>query len=204
MDLKDATSCGRCAGTRGCRRGKGPQSHWALIHKPASPVCWDWLGCSIASGLSKWGGALFTHCPGRVQSFSLSSPRCRWLWACWRSRKCVFPTRWRCQCDSLCSPFDDRLSCVSWIPPDPLVELYHWLQGEGTGGLVTSRWLIVREPREPALSYCSHWGPHFILLMCGQHRLKRNSERRKGIRLQLSENEMLVLWWRQNQRSWWR
>lgn len=23
--------------------------------------------------------------------------------------------------------------------PDPLVELYHWLQGEGTGGLVTSR-----------------------------------------------------------------
>lgn len=45
----------------------------------------------------------------------------------------------RCQCDSLCSPFDDRLSCVSWIPPDPLVELYHWLQGEGTGGLVTSR-----------------------------------------------------------------
>lgn len=26
------------------------------------------------------------------------------------------------------------LSCVSWIPPFPLVELYHWLQGEGTGG----------------------------------------------------------------------
>lgn len=45
----------------------------------------------------------------------------------------------RCQCDSLCRPSDERLSCVSWIPPDPLVELYHWLQGEGTGGLVTSR-----------------------------------------------------------------
>lgn len=41
-----------------------------------------------------WGGALFTHCAGRVQCFSLSSPRRRWLWACWRSRKCVFPTRW--------------------------------------------------------------------------------------------------------------
>lgn len=31
------------------------------------------------------------------------------------------------------------LSCVSWIPPGPLVELYHWLLGEGTGGLMTSR-----------------------------------------------------------------
>lgn len=31
------------------------------------------------------------------------------------------------------------LSCVSWILPEPLVELYHWLQGEGTGGLMTSR-----------------------------------------------------------------
>ena len=49
------------------------------------------------------------------------------------------PTDGRCQCDRLCSPCDERLSCVSWIPSDPLVELYHWLQGEGTGGLVTSR-----------------------------------------------------------------
>lgn len=32
----------------GCRRGKGPQSHWALIHSPA----------------------LFTHCPGHFQCFS--------------------------------------------------------------------------------------------------------------------------------------
>lgn len=31
------------------------------------------------------------------------------------------------------------LSCVSWFPPGPLVELYRWLQGEGTGGLMTSR-----------------------------------------------------------------
>ena len=30
-------------------------------------------------------------------------------------------------------------ACVSWIPPGPLVELYHWPQGEGTGGLVTAR-----------------------------------------------------------------
>lgn len=95
MDLKEATSCGRCAGTRGCRRGKGPQSHWVPIHRPASPFCWGWLDCSTAYGLLiGGGGGLFTHCPGCVQCFSLSSPRRRWLWACWRSRKCVFPTRW--------------------------------------------------------------------------------------------------------------
>lgn len=32
------------------------------------------------------------------------------------------------------SGFDDRRSRVSWILPSPLVELYHWVWGEGTGG----------------------------------------------------------------------
>lgn len=135
--------------------------------------------CGAASGLPD-GGRCSHTVRAVLDAFSLSSPKRRWPWACWRSRKCGFFFRpgGRCQCDSLCWPFDDRLACVSWIPPDPLVELYHWLQGEGTGGLVTSRWLIVREPREPALSYCSHSGPHFILLMCGPHRLKRREEKR--------------------------
>lgn len=79
-------------GPEGCRRGRGPQSHWALIHSPASPFCWGWVDCSNASGPPR--GALFTHRPGHFQCFCLSSPRRRWLWACWRSRKCVFATRW--------------------------------------------------------------------------------------------------------------
>ncbi|GAA6218999.1 uncharacterized [Lates japonicus] len=72
MNLKDATSCGRCAGTRRCRRGKRPQSHWALICRPASPFCFraDWTAVllldSPREGRGGGGGA---HCPGHVQCF---------------------------------------------------------------------------------------------------------------------------------------
>lgn len=60
---------------------------------PRLPSAGGWLDCTTASGLPS-GAALFTHCPGLVRCFPLPSPRCRWLWACWRSRKCVFPTQW--------------------------------------------------------------------------------------------------------------
>lgn len=42
-------------------------------------------------------------------------------------------------------------SCVSWIPSDPLVELYHWLQGGGAGGPMTPRWQLVYAPGQPAV-----------------------------------------------------
>lgn len=178
MDLKDATSCGRCAGTIGCRRGKGPQSYWALIHRPASPFCWGWLDCSTASGLPRGGRCSHTVL-AVFNAFLFPHPDAGECEHAGGAGSVFFRPNGRCQCVSLCLPFDEWLSCVSWILHDPLVELYHWLQGEGTGGLVTSRWLIVREPREPALSYCSHSGPRFILLMCGQRRLKRNSREKK-------------------------
>lgn len=34
---------------------------------------------------------------------------------------------------------------------------------------------MVREPREPALSCCSHKDPRFISLMCGRHRLPKRA-----------------------------
>lgn len=95
MGLKEVTSYGQCAGTRGCRRGKGPQPQWAMNHRPASSVFLGWPDCRAASDL-----------PGRVcvcVCHTLSGPRLTHSslfhlhagdWACWRSRECVDLTRW--------------------------------------------------------------------------------------------------------------
>lgn len=139
MDLKDATSCGRCAGTGGCRRGKGPQSHRALIHRPASPLCRGRLDCSTASGLPSGRGRCSHTVQAVFDAFLSPHPDAGDCEHAGGAGSVLFRPDGRCQCDRLCSPCDERLSCVSWIPSDPLVELYHWLQGEGTGGLVTSR-----------------------------------------------------------------
>lgn len=60
MDLNGATSCGRCAGTRGCWRGKGPQSHWAMIHRPASHFCWTAVLLLAFPRWGGWGGTVHT------------------------------------------------------------------------------------------------------------------------------------------------
>lgn len=134
MDLKGATSCGRCAGEVGGAEG--------VVHRPASPFCWAAVGhpdvgvVVVMGGVGRWGGAvLFTHCAGRVQCFSLSM-----LGGAGSVFLFLF-----CFPDPvdgtnvIAWPFGGRRSCVSLgSRPILLVELYHWLQGGGTGGPVTS------------------------------------------------------------------
>lgn len=91
-------------------------------------------------------GSLFLHLDGR----SLCGSSCLAVW--WLAPLCfVFPVPilW----------LSSANGCREW----------------GQEELVTSRWLNVREPREPALSCCSRSGPCFILLMCDLHRLPRRA-----------------------------
>lgn len=67
------------------------------------------------------------------------------------------------------------LSCVSWIQPDPLVELYRRLQGTGPPREVTfSGGGLVSLPSHRSRSGCP-----IILLTCDRRRLNRNSGAKK-------------------------
>lgn len=164
-DLKDATNCGQCAGTRQCGQEKVSLSP---DPKPSISLLLRLTGLLLASPWEGQGGGweqggkfahTFQAAFGAFHSPHSHTGDCE---CAARAGSVFFQPVGRCQCDSLYELFDGRLSSVSWIPPGPLVELYHWLQGEGTKGLVTSRWLWESSPnlRRPAAltqvlsSYC--------------------------------------------------
>lgn len=89
---------------------------------------------------------------------------------CWRSRRCV--------CPDGASVTPCVLSCVSWIRPDPLVELYRRLQGTGVRGppheVTFAGGGLVSLP-----SHRFHSGCPIILLTCDRRRLNGNSGAKK-------------------------
>lgn len=138
-DLKDATSCGQCAGTRRCR---GEKVSLSPDPKPSISLLLRLTGLLLAvspwegRGGGRGQGGKFAHTfQAAFGAFHSSHSHTGDCERATRAGSVFFQPVGRCQCD----PFDGQLSSVSWIPPGPLVELYHWLQGEGTEGLVTSR-----------------------------------------------------------------
>lgn len=124
-----------CGDQRVSESKRSPSVSGPPIHRPASPFC---RGCA-ASGLPGVGeGAVRTLSGPCSMLFSLPTQA--------QVTVSMLAEQEVCFSDPMdganviaCVGRDDRHSCVSWIPPDPLVELYHWLQGQGTGGLVTYR-----------------------------------------------------------------
>ena len=51
--------------------------------------------------------------------------------------------------------------------------------------------LMVRDPREPAASCCSHPGPHLISLMCDQYHLKKD---KKDIAVEVCVDWIFMCW----------
>lgn len=137
MDLKGATSCGRCAGTR--RVSERERASASLGPDPQASV-------SLLLGLQ------CCFWPPQVEGGRGGGGRCsHTVQALFDAFLSPHPDAGDCEHAGgagsvfLSDPVDGAsviacvLSCVSWILPEPLVELYHWLQGEGTGGLMTSR-----------------------------------------------------------------
>lgn len=140
MDLKTCHELwSMCGGPEGVGEGRGLSLTGSRSTGQRLPSAGaDWT--AVLHTASPWGGRRCSHTVQAVSNAFLSPhPVAGDCEHAGGAGSVFFRPDGRCQCDSLCRPSDERLSCVSWIPPDPLVELYHWLQGEGTGGLVTSR-----------------------------------------------------------------
>lgn len=93
MDLKDATSCGRCAGTRGCWRGKGKGASVSLGPDPQVSVSLL-LDCSTASGLPVGGWRCSHTVQAEFNAFLSLLTQTQTVSMLAEQEVCLFPTRW--------------------------------------------------------------------------------------------------------------